>query len=202
MEHDIHFDEYSTYNGDSSYFDVSSSKWYAPYVWYAERQWLLNSIGTRLWVFNLLKPAAPIAKWDASTMLKNAWIKEDYMYMMWFGRYLKRKDMAELMVTAFGETFADYRYVFGNNIDTYAELLRQLKWKNDTEQREFIEWFISELDKMDREYMWSNYLLHVDGAIEFLWRILRGDFETDDEDIKSSTELEGEYEFLRDLFDL
>jgi hypothetical protein len=202
MEHDIHFDEYSVYNGDISYFDVSESKWYAPYVWYAQRQWLLDEVGRTMWFVKILKPAAPITKDDAELMLSNAWIQDDYRFMMWFGRYFKRKDMAEVMVTAFGETFADYRYVFGNNIDTYAALLHQLKGKTDIEQREFIKWFILELDKLDKEMMWSKYLMHVDGAIEFLGRVLRGDFEVEDVDIKSSTQLEGEYEFLRDLFDL
>lgn len=46
--------------------------------------------------------------------------------------------MAEIMVSAFGETFADWRYLFGNNIDVYAELIRQLNGKNNDEQVEFI----------------------------------------------------------------
>ena len=203
MEHDIHFDEYSVYNGDISYFDVSERKWYAPYIGYAERQWLLENVGTNLWVAKILKPAAPVTKDSAEKMLANAWIQEDYRFMMWFWRYLKREDMAEIMVTAFGETFADYRYVFGNNIDTYAWLLHQLNWKTDAEQREYIKWFILELDKLDKEMMWRKYLMHVDWAIEFLGRVLRWDFElAKDDDVKSSDQLDNEYLFLRDLFDL
>ena len=38
----------------------------------------------------------------------------------------------------------------------------------DAEQREYIKGFILELDKLDREYMGSRYLMHVDGVIEFL----------------------------------
>ncbi len=202
IEKGVQFDEYSTYQGDIPYFDVALNKWYTPYIGYANRQWLLDAIGIQMGAIRILKPAAPISKANAAAMLKNAGIKEDYSQSLWFGRYLKRKDMAATIVEAFGETFANYRYLFGNNIDTYAGLLKQLEGKNDAEQREYIKWFVLELDKMDREYMGSRYLLHVDGAIEFLGRVLRGDFEIIDKEIKSGDDLSSEYLFLRDLFNL
>ena len=120
IEHGVQFDEYSVYNGDIPYFDVALNKWYTPYIGYAVRQGLLDAIGIQLGAVRILKPAAPISKANAAAMLKNAGIMEDYTLSLGFGRYLKRKDMAATIVEAFGETFANYRYVFGNNIDTYA----------------------------------------------------------------------------------
>ena len=205
MQHSIHFDEYSVYEGDLPYLDVSKKKWYAPYIGYAQQEWLLDGVWTNLWVAKILKPAAPIPKDWAVKILKNAWISEDYSYMMWFGRYLKRWDMAEIVTTAFGETFADYRYVFGNNIDTYQELLRILKWKSAEDQKIYLQEFITKLDQLDKERMWKQYLMHVDGAIEFIWRILLWDYDTtlpDYDDISSSNDMDKEYDFLREIFDL
>ena len=54
---------------------------------------------------------------------------------------------------AHASTFADYRYMYGNNIDIYQVLLDALHDKTEAEQRVYIQSLIDKRSLMDTNMM-------------------------------------------------
>ncbi len=196
------FDEYSRYDWYINYTDVKDDKRYAPYVWYSQEAWLLYNVPKKIWKLEVLKPLTPISKQQTHQLLDNAWIMESYRHMMWIWQHVKRENFAEIVVDAFSEVFADYTYMYGNNIELYQSLYVQIRGKSETEQKNLIKKFITKLDTLDRDMMGSKFNIHVDGMIEFLGQILRGQYDTTYgskwEWIKSKEYMNRDYSALRE----
>ena len=177
MGTDTEFDEYNQYNGHLNFTDVRDSKRYASYVGYADKVWLLDGVGTKLGRLRFLKPTTPISKERAARILKNAWATKSYTLEMWAGKYLRRDAAAAIAVHAFSDTFADYRYMYGNNIELYQALLDKITGMSDSQQRIFIRSFVTRLSALNSEVMWKKFNLHIVGMVLFLESILDGSYQ-------------------------
>ena len=177
MGTDTEFDEYNQYNGHLNFTDVRDTKRYASYVWYADKVWLLDGVGIKFGSLRLLKPTTPISKERAARILKNAGATKSYTLEMWSGKYLRRDAAAAIAVHAFSDTFADYRYMYGNNIELYQALLDKITGMTEVEQKVFIRSFITRLSALNSDVMWKKFNLHIVGMVLFLESILDGSYQ-------------------------
>lgn len=172
MWYSVPFDEKWYVRGSLPYKDMKPNAWYTTYVMYAHAEWLLDGIGNSKLIGTELKALTPIKKSEMRELLRNAWVDKEYRELEWFGQYIYRDDMANIMVDAFQDKLKDYQYLYGNNIKLYTMMVQKLNSMSPSKQLSYVRGLVKKLEKLDHRMMWENFNLHLRGMIEFLENIL------------------------------